>query len=451
MVEITFYGGVNEIGGNKILFDDGSSRVFFDFGKNFEKERSYFDEPYLSPREEKHLLSLGILPNIPGLYKYDTGTLCDIDAIFLSHAHTDHTQYVGYVKDSVPIYCSDLTSKLMIARDYANPTRTKKYKVAHMTKSSTDIFKTFNVMNNGAKVTIGNIDVTLYDVDHSVPGASAFLIETNNKKIVYTGDLRGHGITNQTSQFISTVKQQNIDFLITEGTNIGSTDLDDETKVGNDVSALLTNHNKCTLVSSAMYDLYRLNTIYNATKAQNKKLVIPIKQAFIIDQISPNGTFLNLNLSAQDIKIFRKKKSTTYEYEKRVIQKYQNQVENCNSLSPVQDDLVFMVSFFDMNEMCDFQPNPGSQYIISQSEPHNEEMEIDRWKLMNWLEKYGLPAFDTHCSGHIRPNELKQLIKDINPDKIIPIHTERPKTLRNFVQDLGKQVILPEEQVPIQI
>ena len=110
-----------------------------------------------------------------------------------------------------------------------------------------------------------------------------------------------------------------------------------------------------------------------------------------------------------------------------------------------------MISFFDMNEMCDFQPNPGSQYIISQSEPHNEEMEIDHWKLMNWLEKYGLPAYNSHCSGHIRPIELKQLIKDIDPDKIVPIHTERPKTLQNFVQDLGKQIIFPEEQVTIQI
>lgn len=78
-------------------------------------------------------------------------------------------------------------------------------------------------------------------------------------------------------------------------------------------------------------------------------------------------------------------------------------------------------------------------------------MEIDHWKLMNWLEKYGLPAYNAHCSGHIRPNELKQLIKDINPGKIIPIHTARPKTLQNFVHDLGRGIIFPEEQVTIPI
>ena len=34
MVEITFHGGVNEIGGNKILIED-DTKLFFDFGKNY--------------------------------------------------------------------------------------------------------------------------------------------------------------------------------------------------------------------------------------------------------------------------------------------------------------------------------------------------------------------------------------------------------------------------------
>ena len=35
MTSLTFYGGVNEIGGNKILLEDKDTKVFLDFGKGF--------------------------------------------------------------------------------------------------------------------------------------------------------------------------------------------------------------------------------------------------------------------------------------------------------------------------------------------------------------------------------------------------------------------------------
>ena len=35
MVSLTFYGGVNEIGGNKILLEDQDTRLFLDFGMSF--------------------------------------------------------------------------------------------------------------------------------------------------------------------------------------------------------------------------------------------------------------------------------------------------------------------------------------------------------------------------------------------------------------------------------
>ena len=73
MTRLTFYGGINEIGGNKFLLEDGSSRVFLDFGKNFGREKQYFDEPWIRPQREEHLLALGILPNLPGIYKKDAG------------------------------------------------------------------------------------------------------------------------------------------------------------------------------------------------------------------------------------------------------------------------------------------------------------------------------------------------------------------------------------------
>lgn len=37
MTSLTFYGGVNEIEGNKILLEDKDTRAFLDFGKGFSR------------------------------------------------------------------------------------------------------------------------------------------------------------------------------------------------------------------------------------------------------------------------------------------------------------------------------------------------------------------------------------------------------------------------------
>jgi len=34
-MNLTFFGGINEIGGNKVLLEDKSTRVFLDFGTSF--------------------------------------------------------------------------------------------------------------------------------------------------------------------------------------------------------------------------------------------------------------------------------------------------------------------------------------------------------------------------------------------------------------------------------
>jgi predicted metal-dependent RNase len=47
--QITFYGGVHEIGGNKFLLEDKGTKVFLDFGMQMGKVNQYFTE-FLQPR-----------------------------------------------------------------------------------------------------------------------------------------------------------------------------------------------------------------------------------------------------------------------------------------------------------------------------------------------------------------------------------------------------------------
>jgi len=50
MTKLTFYGGVNEIGGNKILLEDNGTKLFFDFGMSFGQAGKFFSE-FLQPRK----------------------------------------------------------------------------------------------------------------------------------------------------------------------------------------------------------------------------------------------------------------------------------------------------------------------------------------------------------------------------------------------------------------
>jgi mRNA degradation ribonuclease J1/J2 len=50
---LTVYGGVNEIGGNKILRQDRDTKIFFDFVMSFTAKKQFYSPPFLSPKNEK--------------------------------------------------------------------------------------------------------------------------------------------------------------------------------------------------------------------------------------------------------------------------------------------------------------------------------------------------------------------------------------------------------------
>ncbi|MBP0133997.1 MAG: MBL fold metallo-hydrolase, partial [Nitrosarchaeum sp.] len=123
MTNITFHGGVQEIGGNKFLVEDKGTKVFMDFGMSFSAENQYFSE-FLKPRGANSLtdlIELGILPRVEGLYRTDYARHMGfggneetkISGILLTHAHLDHCAYIKYLRPDIPIYCSEESKLIM--------------------------------------------------------------------------------------------------------------------------------------------------------------------------------------------------------------------------------------------------------------------------------------------------------------------------------------------------
>ena len=108
------------------------------------------------------------------------------------------------------------------------------------------------------------------------------------------------------------------------------------------------------------------------------------------------------------------------------------------------------ISENDFNELIDLSPPPGSTYIRASSEPFNTEMELDEKRLRKWLQHFDINAPDhdpvyVHASGHASGPEIKQLIFDIKPKSVFPVHTEKPALFMDMAPP-GTLVMIPEEK-----
>jgi ribonuclease J len=91
-----------------------------------------------------------------------------------------------------------------------------------------------------------------------------------------------------------------------------------------------------------------------------------------------------------------------------------------------------VMNFWYFNTLIDIKPEKGSLYMHSLSEPFDEEMEISFKRMMNWLNYFKLNFVQNHCSGHATGLDIKEMVKEINPKILFPIHTEFPGVFRRF-------------------
>ena len=231
MVKLTFHGGVNEIGGNKILLEDQDTKIFIDFGMSFKRRGLYYEE-YLMPRSANGIgdfLTMKLIPDIPGIYRPDLlrhhGRKPErpvIDGVLLSHAHADHANYISFLHEDIPIYCGE-TCKYILEAVEEQSQRTIENEVMNFKKRPSyksqyrkpPVKRTFETFRTGKKIYINSLEIEPTHVDHSVPGAYSFIIYTSEGPIIYTGDLRMHGLhAEMTTEFIRKAKATKPDLTL---------------------------------------------------------------------------------------------------------------------------------------------------------------------------------------------------------------------------------------------
>ncbi len=450
MVNLTFYGGVNEIGGNKILLEDNATKIFLDFGMSF-KRRGMFFEEYLMPRPANGIgdfLSTGLTPDIKNVYRADLlkhlgrkPEDTDIQGVVLSHAHADHANYISFLHEDIPVFCGE-TCKYIIEAVEEQSQRSIEceilnYKKRPIYKSEyrdPPIERTFKTFRTGKKIKIDSLEIEPVHTDHSVPGSYGFIIHTSKGAVIYTGDLRMHGAhSDMTDDFINAAKKTKPIAMITEGTRIDSKKTNEsEQKVYDDSKIEIQNNKRLSIVDFNFKDVDRFTTFYKMAKDLDKKLVISFKHACFLEKYHRDKKLKAPSSRDSQILLLKPKRLTgTYineDYTDWYIKKRLNYPNIITSDEITKNPTKYMVvlNFYYFNMLVDLKPNYGT-YVHSLSEPFNEEMEISYERMNNWLNLFNIKFVQAHCSGHISGVDLYELIEAVKPKEVYPIHTEHPE------------------------
>ena len=461
MTSLTFYGGVNEIGGNKILLEDKDTKVFLDFGKGFGRRADFFEE-YLNPRTANGIvdfITMGLLPDISGTYRDDLLVLAnrkpeepDIDAVLLTHAHADHADYISFLHEDIPIYMGETCHLILKALEERSSRTLEKEVLSFRTRpynrKEEPIKRKVNTFRTGDKFKVGSLEVEPIHVDHSVPGAYGFIIYTSEGPVAYTGDIRLHGTNAQmTHDFIEKAKEVKPIALICEGTRIHKNEKEEsEEIVYNDANKVVNGSDRLVFADFNFKDVDRMRTFYNIAKENGRKFVVKLNDAFFLKYLSQDPKLNVPKLDDEDVVIYLPKKgSGTYsdsDYkgsEKQFIDQH-----NCwtaDQIATRKSKVLCALGFYSFTSLIDIKPRPGAIYIHSASEPYNEEQEISEDRTDNWLAHFSMNKFQCHCSGHAQGKDLLATVSEISPKTLYPVHTEHP----NLYKKVSKNMVLVQE------
>ncbi len=521
MVKLAFYGGVKEIGGNKILLEDDKGKLFLDFGYPYGKYRNFYEE-YLKPRTGAGLLDLlvmGLLPQLEGIYRTDLEKqnlwqhfprarhhrkLETIDGVLLTHAHLDHSGHISLLKEDIPVYATTTTAFVAKAMQdsgkadfdqqvcYFTPRveecveglkqgayiasgsdRQRRFCVPDKSELSDEAKNFWEKGTRQKKLATQPLEdicecsfnLRCFPVDHSIPGACAWGVETSSGWLIYSGDLRLHGKRGKlTETFIREAAKLHPKALILEGTNVGRSQNVSEQEVYENAFKAIKAATHLVIADFSARDVDRLLTFLEIARDTKRKLAILPKDSYLLRTMRLLESNVPDLHQEDSVVIYHETTATRSPaaWLKEIYQEYGNRIVLAKDVRSNQGDFILCFSFFDLNELPSIQPQAGSLYVYSSSEPHTEEQKIDFWRLHHWLEHFGLQAVGLpvqsggeweipeaerglHASGHACGPDLLRVAKEINPENLIPVHCEKPGFYQDNLRGSRIKVILPSE------
>ena len=383
-MNIIIHRGTHQIGGSAIEISTKSTRIILDFGNELSLDEKY------TP------INLAI----DGVTK----GMLDCDGIVISHYHMDHLGQLTSALSEIPIYMGELSKEIALIG------------AEHQDRDLYLRLLGANTFRGGEAFSIGDIHIRPLVIDHSAADSYMFVIEAEGKRVLYTGDFRMHGLRHHVLDKLVNTYIGEVDVLITEGTSL-SRDADDcisEATVLDDISSYIQD-GKYAFVMCSSTNIDRIMGIWQ-NMPTDKVLICDAYQKRILDTVVNNVYY--------ESSLYRRHDSPLVLDKGKYPKYYMDNGFVC--LVRATENHISHIKEF---------PKDDVRIIYSMWTGYIEENLV----LKNLLDTY--PSYICHASGHVSKDDLIKFIELVNPDAIIPVHTDNPERLEKLVPHRNVYVV----------
>lgn len=375
---INIHRGQNQIGGSIIEISTDSTRIFLDVGIELDEAEQV------------------CVPEIEGLFAGDK----NCDAIFISHYHSDHLGLLEYVLPEISIYMGQKSYEI--------------YKASAEYRGKELKFLSQFVYDNQA-VEIGDLKITPLLCDHSSYDSYMYLIESDDKRILYTGDFRANG---RMSYDTLLSKLPEVDAIIVEGTTLTREDIKNikEEKLEQIAVEYLQKHSGPSFIMMSAMNVERVITAYHVARKTGR---IFLEDIYTADVAMASGMEAPRPNIDEGVRVFMTGGDRQYEklmnYGKAKIGK--KQIAKIPFLMCIRQS---MRNYLEkLNELVSFE-NGVLFYGMWKGYMQQPEMN----EFLDFMKEKGVKIHVLHTSGHADSDTIERLIEKVQPRYIIPVHTE---------------------------
>ncbi|MBU0707692.1 ribonuclease J [Patescibacteria group bacterium] len=377
-------GGLEEVGRNMIIFEYKQDIIIVDMGLQFPEE----DMPGIDY----------IIPNI----SYLKGKEKLIKGVIITHGHYDHIGAIPHLIPRLgrpPVFGTPLTLGIIAKRqeDYKNGGKLDLQSV-----------------DSESKLRLGVFELEFFGVSHNIPGSLGVIINTPVGKIVHTGDfkldLHPSGDTPTDLAKIAKLSDQNVLAMLSDSTNAPQPghQFSEQEIMGNLEDIFRVTEGRLIIGTFASL-LGRIQQIVELAEKYGRHIIL-------------DGYSMKTNVEiAQQLGYMKIKSNTLISYESMKKLPSNKLVILCTGAQGEGRAVLMRLA---NREHKKTRITKGDTVVFSSSVVPGNERSVQR--LIDTLYREGAEVInykmmDIHSGGHARQEDLKLMLKLINPQYLIPI------------------------------